>query len=137
MSNFSHPMMFPFFVQIGLTFIVLLRLAYCRVSAFRAENGMAEIRKNGFPTRAVNASDNLKNQFEIPVLFYVLCIFCFISGITSLAITILAWIYVTLRIFHAIIHCGPNIIFPWRFGSFVLSCNMLLIMFVMIVLKAI
>jgi len=62
---------------------------------------MAEIRKNGFPTRAVNASDNLKNQFEIPVLFYVLCIFCFISGISSLALTLLAWVYVALRIFHA------------------------------------
>lgn len=137
MINVSHPMVLPFFIQIGLTFVVLLRLAYCRVSAFRAEGGMADIRKNGFPTRAVNASDNLKNQFEIPVLFYVLCIFCFISGISSLALTVLAWVYVVLRIFHAAIHCGPNIIFPWRFGSFVLSCNILLIMFVMIILKVI
>jgi len=137
MIDLSHPMIFPFFIQIGLTFVVLLRLAYCRVSAFTAKGGMAEIRKNGFPTRAVNASDNLKNQFEIPVLFYVLCIFCFISGISSLVITILAWTYVALRIFHAIIHCGPNIIFPWRFGSFVLSCNVLLIMFVITFVKVI
>lgn len=135
MIDLQHPMILPFFVQIGLTFIVLLRLAYCRVSAFRAEGGMAEIRKNGFPTRAVNASDNLKNQFEIPVLFYVLCLFCFMSGISWIVLTVLAWIYVSLRIFHAIIHCGPNIIFPWRFGSFVLSCNVLLIMFVMICLR--
>ncbi|WP_427450626.1 MAPEG family protein [Litorimonas sp. WD9-15] len=135
MIDLQHPMILPFFVQIGLTFIVLLRLAYCRVSAFRAEGGMAEIRKNGFPTRAVNASDNLKNQFEIPVLFYALCLFCFMSGISWVVLTVLAWIYVGLRIFHAIIHCGPNIIFPWRFGSFVLSCNVLLIMFVMICLR--
>lgn len=56
----------------------------------------------------INASDNFKNLFEMPVLFYVLCGFLAISGLVSSAFVTLAWAYVGLRAAHSFIHITYN-----------------------------
>jgi hypothetical protein len=48
------------------------------------------------------------NQFEIPVLFYVVCTLYISLGIESLAGVILAWLFVTLRCVQAYIHLTYN-----------------------------
>jgi hypothetical protein len=54
------------------------------------------------------AADNLRNLFEIPVLFYTLCAFIAITGVTSDAMLIAAWVYGVLRIVHSLIHMTYN-----------------------------
>lgn len=110
----------PFLAQIALTLIVLPWLAYSRVSRI-AKQGMAEIAKTGFPAHVKNASDNLKNQFEIPVLFYALCLFFYVTGGVTKTVFIAAWIFIVARILHALVHLTKNIIFPYRFGAFFIS----------------
>ena len=131
----DHPLVLPFLAQIGLTLVVLLWLAYTRVSVLAKKGGWANVQKSGFPARAEKASDNLKHQFELPVLFYVLCLFAMATGITVDYLVVLAWVFVAARVFHAGVQLGPNIIFPWRFGSFVLSAICVVQMLIVITVK--
>ncbi len=124
----------PFLTQIGLTLVVLLWLAFGRVSNIR-KFGMAEIKKNGFPPYTVNASDNYKNQFELPILFYALCLFFMHSGTVTPLIYATAWVFVIARILHAAVQLSINIIFPYRFGFFVISACAIIVMFISAVLQ--
>ena len=131
----DHPLTLPFLAQIALTLVVLLWLAYTRVSVLVKKGGMAKVAKSGFPARAEKASDNFKHQFELPVLFYVLCLFAMFAGITAGYLVVLAWVFVAARVFHAGVQLGPNVIFPWRFGSFVLSAICAVQMLIVITVK--
>jgi hypothetical protein len=53
-------------------------------------------------------ADNLRNLFEVPVLFYTLCTFVAVTGLTSAAMLLAAWIYVALRVAHSLIHVTYN-----------------------------
>jgi hypothetical protein len=131
----TNPLYLPILVQAALSVAILFWLAYSRISRI-AKHGMKEIRKTGFPAHVNNASDNFKNQFEIPVIFYALCFFFIVSGGTTRAVTIAAWTFVVFRILHALIHLTKNIIFPWRFltflGSALAITAMLVIAFIQV-----
>ncbi len=56
------------------------------------------------------AANNLKNLFEVPVLFYGLCLYLFVSGNVDAAYVVAAWLFFLLRAFHSIVHCTHNIV---------------------------
>lgn len=56
----------------------------------------------------INASDNFKNLFELPVLFYVLCCALAITELGTSAMVTMAWIYVALRAAHSLVHVTYN-----------------------------
>lgn len=124
----------PIFTQIGLSLAVLFWLAYSRISRI-SKHGLAEIRKTGFPAHVNNASDNFKHQFETPVLFYVLCFYFIVSGTLTQAVLIFAWVFVAARIVHAAIQLTKNVIFPYRFGVFLISVFAIIAMFVAAILQ--
>ena len=125
----NNPLYLPLLIQVALSVIILFWLAYSRVSRI-AKQGMKEIRKTGFPVHVNNASDNFKNQFEVPVLFYALCFFFIVSGGTTQLIVIAAWVFVIFRIIHALIQLTKNIIFPYRFLAFLISVLALTLMLI-------
>ena len=131
-----NPIYGPMLLQIGLTLVVVFWLAYARFS-FIGKYGLAKVRDEGFPTRAVNASDNFKNQFEVPVLFYALCIFFAEAGEVSGAVLFFAWAFVLLRYLHALVQLTSNIIFPWRFGFFFSSTICVLVLAVIASIQAV
>ena len=49
------------------------------------------------PPDVANPSDNLKNLFEMPVLFYVLCLYLFITASVDTAHVISAWTWGAFR----------------------------------------
>ncbi|MCB9771661.1 MAG: MAPEG family protein [Candidatus Omnitrophica bacterium] len=65
-------------------------------------------------------SENLKNLFELPVIFYALCGFLAISHCTDTIFLYAAWIFVGCRGIHSIIHCTINIVM-YRFYAYALS----------------
>lgn len=68
---------------------------------------------------------NLANLFELPVLFYVVCLALYVSGhVTPLQVT-LAWSYVGLRAVHSLIHVTVNNV-PLRLIAFALSVFVLI-----------
>jgi hypothetical protein len=56
----------------------------------------------------VEASDNFKNLFEVPVLFYAVCLaLALTDAVTALQLA-LAWVFVAARIAHSAIHLTYN-----------------------------
>ena len=56
------------------------------------------------------SANNLKNLFEVPVLFYGLCLYLFVSGNADAVYVIAAWLFFLFRMFHSIVHCTRNIV---------------------------
>lgn len=73
------------------------------------------------------AADNFRNLFEIPVLFYVLCMSLALTNTVNAGFVFAAWAFVALRVVHSFIHCTYNQV-THRFAVYVLST---LIVFVM------
>ena len=62
-------------------------------------------------TQIANA---LPDQFELPVLFYVLTILAMITRHADLLFVVLAWMFVAMRLVHAYIHVTSNNCAPAR-----------------------
>ena len=56
----------------------------------------------------VQAARNFTNLFEVPTLFYMICVFALVTQNVSAGILSAAWIYVALRVAHSFIHTTNN-----------------------------
>jgi len=63
---------------------------------------------------------NFRNLFELPVLFYALCLYLYVSGSVDAVYVWCAWLYVGLRALHSLEHCTRNIV-RRRFAVYMLS----------------
>lgn len=66
------------------------------------------------------SSDNLKNLFELPVLFYVAAIVLFVTHNVTQAMLWLCWLFVLGRVVHSLIHITYNKVIH-RFSVYVFS----------------
>jgi hypothetical protein len=62
------------------------------------------------PPGVSNPSDNLKNLFEIPVLFYALVLYLFVTKQVDAVYVNAAWIFVGFRVLHSLVHCTFNLV---------------------------
>jgi hypothetical protein len=62
------------------------------------------------PPSVSNPSDNLKNLFEIPILFYALVLYLFITNQVDTVYVNAAWVFVVFRVLHSVVHCTFNLI---------------------------
>jgi len=74
-------------------------------------------------------SNNIANQFEIPVLFYALCMVIALTDNVGVLNTALAWGFVALRYVHTYVHIGSNFV-PLRMRIFALSLVIVLVMLI-------
>ena len=101
----------PVFVQVALTFVLLVWMATTRVSLLRrGEVHPRDIAlgQPAWPTAALQVSNAFRNQCELPMLFYVAVIIALFTRNTSFLFVILCWIFVLARIAHAVIHVTSN-----------------------------
>ena len=101
----------PVFVLIGLTFALLLGMAGARRSAL--VGGQTKIRdialgQPNWPIRATQIGNCFKNQFELPVLFYILVAIALPLRHADLIIVMLSWVFVITRFVHAGIFVTSN-----------------------------
>jgi hypothetical protein len=106
----------PFFATIFLTLLVWVYM-YIRRIRFITSNkfGSKELAVPGAlarlsPPEVANPSDNLKNLFEIPVLFYALVLYLFVTNQVDAAYVNAAWVFVVFRALHSAVHCTFNLI---------------------------
>jgi hypothetical protein len=108
----SIPMiLLPVFVQIGLTFALLLGMATARGRALASGETKARdvaSRQPNWPARTAQLGDCYSNQFEIPVLFYVLIALAMPLRHADLIIVMLSWVFVVTRFAHAGIFVTSN-----------------------------
>ena len=53
---------------------------------------------------------NFRNLFELPVLFYALCLYLFVTGTAQNVDVAAAWAFVGFRALHSLIHSTVNIV---------------------------
>src|ERR1700759_2975394 len=103
----------PLFVQVALTFGLLLWLAPLRTGALTGKEVTAEeiaLGERAWPPRLQQISNCFDNQFQLPVLFYVLVILAIIARKDDLLFVIMSWLFVISRFAHAFIHTGSNVV---------------------------
>lgn len=83
------------------------------------------------PESAEAPSNNLKNLFELPVLFYVICLTLLHLGWVSPTDVTAAWLFVGLRAAHSLVHCTVNLV-KVRFVFYLLSSLVLWFMLAML-----
>jgi hypothetical protein len=69
------------------------------------------------PEQVSYPSNNFKNLFELPVLFYALCIYLFVTRTVEMADVYAAWTFLGFRVIHSAIHCTINIVIA-RFAAY-------------------
>ena len=80
----------------------------------------------------VLTSKNLANQFQLPVIFYVLCLILASIDAVTVAAFAVAWIFVATRYVHAYVHVTTNYV-PVRMRAFLLGALSLIVLFVLTV----
>ncbi|MBW4591959.1 MAG: MAPEG family protein [Brasilonema angustatum HA4187-MV1] len=106
----------PFFATVFLTLLVWVYMYIRRISFITSlktrpqdlatPGTLAQIS----PPNVSNPSDNLKNLFEIPVLFYALVLYLFITKQVDAVYVNTAWVFVVFRTLHSAVHCTFNLI---------------------------
>src|ERR1700730_17792573 len=101
----------PVFVQIGLTFALLLSMVSVRTRALKGrEVSLRDIAlgQPNWPTRATQVGNCFKNQFELPLLFYILIALAAPLRHADLFIVLMSWVFVVTRFAHAGIFVTSN-----------------------------
>lgn len=93
-----------------LVFILYGLLGWRRHRAVRAglvdQQAFRENRSE--PAESLVVKNNLANQFELPVLFHVVCVLLYITESDNIATLGLAWLFVVSRYAHAYVHVTSN-----------------------------
>jgi len=128
----------PMLALVAWTFVIMLLMAYKRWSAGfagRLKRGEFKVGESqDVPNDVRLPGRNFVNLFEMPVLFYVLCLALYMTHNVSKTLLVLAWVYVALRIVHSLIHVTYNKIMH-RFFVYALSSFLLLAMWIMFAIE--
>ncbi|MBC8256606.1 MAG: MAPEG family protein [Candidatus Marinimicrobia bacterium] len=119
---------YPLFIMVILTILVVLRPLYFNISSvLRNEVHIKHFRlfDDGIPPKLQSVSQHYKNMFEMPVLFYLLCVLLIINDNATSFDILFAWGFVLFRILHSISRI-PNRDVNLRFGLFAGSFVMLI-----------
>jgi hypothetical protein len=106
----------PFFATMFLTLAVWVYMYVRRIHFITSQRlGPGDLAKPGelarvSPAAVSNPSDNLKNLFEIPVLFYALALYLFVTGQVDAPHLGAAWVFVAFRALHSAVHCTFNLV---------------------------
>ena len=127
----------PLFVQIALTFALLIAMALQRGKALNSKQVHYRdiaLRQPNWPERATQIANAFHNQLEIPLLFYVLTILVLFTRQADLLFVLLAWVFVALRLAQAYVHVTTNYV-PHRGMLFGVSALVLLAMWIVFFLR--
>jgi hypothetical protein len=76
------------------------------------------------PPQVSNPSDNLKNLFELPTVFYAIVLYLYATKQVDAVYVGAAWGFFAFRALHSLVHCTFNFI-PLRFALYVISAGAL------------
>ena len=106
----------PLFVQVVLTFVVGFWLAGLRAPAVRRGEIKPRdiaLREPNWPKHTLQVGHSYQNQFEIPVLFYVLTILAIVTKQADLLFVVLSWVFVLSRVAKLSFERTTIAILPW------------------------
>lgn len=126
----------PMVAHVVLVYAVYLVMFRRRVGAIRSGEAQAsQFRdRGGDPESSASSSANLMNQFELPVLFHVVCLALFVTVGVSWFALVLAWLFIASRYVHAWVHLTSNRI-RHRNPAFIAGAAVLVLLWIYFALR--
>ena len=121
----------PIVAHVFLVFCLYALLSFRRMGLVRAGKANAgQFRENrDEPGESLVVKNSIANQFELPVLFYVLVILAIVTRQADLLFVAMSWIFVALRVLHAYIMVTTNFV-PRRFQIHFVALVVLVLMWI-------
>ena len=131
--------LYPVFVQVLLVLTVACLMAFARARAIKAmerQRGNPDLPrgKTVWPEDAAKRAANYINQFELPVLFYVLTILEIVTRHADVVFVVLAWIFVLARIGQAYVHTTSNVVIQ-RGVIYAIGAVTLIVMWIVFIVR--
>jgi len=125
----------PVIVQVLMTLLIYVRLIKVKIRELKA--GRVDMERRGIHEDAWGESvmlinNNIRNQFELPVLFYVVCLVLWALEAVGVLALVAAWLFVASRIAHAWVHLTSNYI-PNRRRFFTVGWWILVFMVLLVI----
>jgi hypothetical protein len=120
----------PVLVQITLSLVVFIALGQSKERAIKlgeVDASRRALHADAWPESVQKINNSIRNQFETPIVFYVLILSLWALGAAGILAQVLAWAYALTRVAHAYVHIGSNYV-PLRKRLFQLSIVLLFIM---------
>lgn len=131
---FFKPILEPLLAMVCLTFLVWFYLFARRIpEILRKQIPIRDLmdreKAHALMPDSAAASNNLKNLFEMPVLFYAAVLLSLVLMIQDTLLVWLSWGFVAFRAAHSFIHCSYNDV-NHRFAVYAISCLLLLLLWI-------
>jgi hypothetical protein len=131
----------PFIATMLLTLVVWVymygrRLPFIFASGLDPKQMTPQELARRSPPQVSNPSDNLKNLFELPTIFYAVVLYLYVTHQVDRGYLVAAWGFFLFRTLHSAVHCTFNFI-PLRFVLHVISAVALWVMVIRATLVAV
>ena len=125
----------PVLVQVLLTFAVLLVMGAARYRSAREARKSAQdyaLATNAdWSEHAQQCANCFRNQFELPVLFYAVCLFALVTRNVDAWLLAGASLFALSRIAHAVVHMSSNVV-SIRASAYLIGAALLLGLWLML-----
>jgi hypothetical protein len=121
----------PVLLQVLLTlaaYVVLSREKSRATAAGLVDKERRALHADAWPESVIKVNNSIRNQFELPVLFYVLVIVLWLLGSAHAFAQTVAWLFAASRVAHFLIHTGGNAV-PLRRRVFSFGVLMVALLF--------
>jgi hypothetical protein len=128
-------LVYPALAQVFWMLVLVIWNGSVRVRAIRTRRVRLRdiaLSADAYPDDVRKVSNNMRNQFETPLIFFALLGIATFVGATSALMAVLAWCYFATRIVHTAIHTTTNYV-PYRFYAFLAGVIALILMWIVIV----
>ena len=130
--------LYPIAAMMALVFIVACLMLKERIRDLKTlrirpnDPRVASSSQMSATLKNTRAADNYKNLFEVPVLFYALCLALLFTQAVNSAWLGAAWLYILFRVAHSFLHIAHNRVMI-RLAVFLTSLCLLLSMWAVFV----
>jgi hypothetical protein len=105
--------LWPLVAQVILVILLFIRLGQVKDRA-RAAGAIdleaTALDNDAWPDEVRKVANNIRNQFQVPVLFFALVLSLHSLGSVDIYALVFAWIFVATRVIHSYIHIGSNFV---------------------------
>ena len=126
----------PMIAHVALIFVIYALLGMRRKEAVTSGNAkISQFRENrDEPPQSLFVRNALANQFELPVLFHLVCLSLYVTGGVSTLVVAVAWFFAFSRYVHTFIHVTSNRI-RFRQPAFIAGFVAVFVLWVMLALR--